>query len=129
MSILLCKFCNSGKYVKNGSVYKKQRYKCKDCKRNFIEGDERQKYTQADHLKVIKLYLENCGIRSIERLTGIRNSQISKWIENIADYVKNEFDRTRSNINCKRLRKAVLTKLDYIKFRFHGSKSEILLEL
>jgi transposase-like protein len=76
MSILLCKFCNSGKYVKNGSVYKKQRYKCKDCKRNFIEGDERQKYTQADHLKVIKLYLENCGIRSIERLTGIRNSQI-----------------------------------------------------
>ena len=96
---ILCKFCNSGKNVKNGFVYEKQRYKCKDCGKNFIEGDERQKYTQADHLKVIKLYLENCGIRSIERLTGIRNSQISKWIENIADYVKNEFDRSASKIN------------------------------
>ena len=96
---ILCKYCNSVEYVKNGFVYEKQRYKCKDCGRNFIEGDERQKYTQADHLKVIKLYLENCGIRSIERLTGIRNSQISKWIENIAGYVKKEFDKAQTNLN------------------------------
>ena len=66
---------------------------------NFVEGDKRLKYTSNDHLKVIKLYLENCGIRTIERLTGIRNSQISKWIENIASYVKDEFSKAQSNLN------------------------------
>jgi hypothetical protein len=49
---------------------------CRDINAS-IEGDKRQKYTQQDLLKVIKLYLENCGIRKIEKLTGIRNSQIS----------------------------------------------------
>ncbi|WP_272940937.1 hypothetical protein [Candidatus Midichloria mitochondrii] len=29
----------------------------------------------------LKLNLEECGIRMIERLTGIHNSQISSWIE------------------------------------------------
>jgi hypothetical protein len=51
-----------------------------------------------DRLKVIKLYLENCGIRSIERLTGIRNSQISLWIEDGARYVQEKLDQSSSNI-------------------------------
>ncbi|WP_272940966.1 hypothetical protein [Candidatus Midichloria mitochondrii] len=29
----------------------------------------------------LKPNLEDCGIRMIERLTGIHNSQISSWIE------------------------------------------------
>jgi hypothetical protein len=66
---------------------------------NFVEGDKRQKYTMADHLKVIKLYLENCGIRTIERLTGIRNSQISKWIEDIAKHVKSEMLKAQHSVN------------------------------
>ncbi|WP_160162258.1 hypothetical protein [Candidatus Midichloria mitochondrii] len=28
-----------------------------------------------------KLNLEDCGIRTMERLTGIHNGQISSWIE------------------------------------------------
>jgi transposase-like protein len=65
---------------------------------NFVEGDRRQKYDTSDHLKVIKLYLENCGIRTIERLTGVRNSQISKWIENIASHVKSEFLKAQNSL-------------------------------
>lgn len=45
-----------------------QRYKCKDPRLTFIENDKRQKYTFKDQMKVIKLYLENNGIRSIARL-------------------------------------------------------------
>ena len=30
---------------------------------------------------------------------GIRNSQISKWIENIASYVKDEFSKAQNNLN------------------------------
>ncbi len=93
-----CKFCSSGNYVKSGLVQGAQRYKCKECGANFIEGDKRKKYALADRLKVIKLYLENCGIRTIERLTGIRNSQISKWIEDTADFIKRELDKSRNNV-------------------------------
>ena len=52
-----------------------------------------------DRLKVIKLYLEHCGIRTIERLTGIRNSQISKWIMEAGSYIKSELRRNESKVN------------------------------
>jgi transposase len=95
----LCKFCESSNCVKNGFVHGVQRYKCKECLSNFVEGDKRQKYTQQDRLKVIKLYLENCGIRTIERLTGIRNSQISIWIEETAKYIKEELQKSQNRIH------------------------------
>ncbi len=95
----VCKFCGSSNWVKNGYVHSVQRYKCKDCVSNFVDGDKRQKYTQQDRLKVIKLYLENCGIRSIERLTGIRNSQISLWIEETAQYIKEELQKSQNRIH------------------------------
>jgi len=94
-----CKFCSFSNCVKNGFVHGVQRYKCKECMVNFVNGDKRQKYSSSDHLKVIKLYLENCGIRTIERLTGVRNSQISKWIEGIAAHVKSEMLKAQNNLN------------------------------
>ncbi len=51
-----------------------------------------------DHLKVIKLYLENCGIRTIERLTGIHNKLISIWIEQMSDKIKLELEKSKNNI-------------------------------
>ena len=95
---IICKSCGVSNYIKNGLVHKVQRYKCKECGTNFIVGDKRQKYELCDRLKVIKLYLENCGIRTIERLTGIRNSQISKWIEGVAGYIKTELSKIENNV-------------------------------
>jgi len=57
--------------IKNGFLYERQRYKCKDCHFIFLKIDQRQKYTFKDKMKVIKLYLENNGIRRIYRHTGI----------------------------------------------------------
>lgn len=65
---------------------------------NFIEGDERVKYGLQDKLKVLKLYLENCGIRTIERLTGIRNRQVSLWIEEAAEDIKHELTKQSNNV-------------------------------
>ena len=90
---LSCKSCGAKSYVRNGKMRGEQRYKCKECGYNFIEGDKRIKYGLVDRLKVLKLYLENCGIRSIERLTGIRNRQISLWIEDAAASIKAELKR------------------------------------
>ena len=95
---IVCKDCDSNQYVKNGFVQGIQRYRCKRCGCNFVQGDKRIKYGSRDHLKVIKLYLENCGIRTIERITGIRNSQISKWIENTAAYIRRQLRQSESRI-------------------------------
>lgn len=94
-----CKVCASESYVKNGFAHGVQRYKCKECGVNFVEGDKRQKYTLHDRLKVLKLYLENCGIRSIERITGIRNSQISIWIEEAAESIKLELAKGQRGVS------------------------------
>lgn len=105
-----CKRCGSNQIVKNGMMCGKQRYRCKDCKLNFIIGDERVKYGPQDKLKVLKLYLENCGIRSIERLTGIRNSQISKWIEGAADEIREELSKQSKRV--KSIRDISIMEID-----------------
>ncbi len=38
-----CKQCASTQKVKNGKVRGKQRYRCKHCGYNYVEGDERLK--------------------------------------------------------------------------------------
>jgi len=47
-SSLKCKNCGSIKYVKNGKVRGLQRYRCKECKYNFVEGDRRKKAKQKE---------------------------------------------------------------------------------
>jgi len=44
------------------------------------ENDIRIKYSPEKKLKVLKLYLENVGIRSIERLESVPNPLIIRWI-------------------------------------------------
>jgi len=71
-----CKSCGSDKVTKNGRDNKcKQRYKCKSCGIRFRNGDDRLKHGLSKRIKVIKMYLENVGIRSIERLEEVSGAQ------------------------------------------------------
>ena len=83
-----CKFCGGVKLVKNGFVQEKQRYKCKDCGKNFRVGDDRVKHSLEKKIKVLKSYLEGVGIRSIERLEDVSSPLIIHWIRNVAAIVK-----------------------------------------
>lgn len=94
-----CKKCGCPNYVKNGQSSGKQRYRCKKCVYNYVCGDLRRKYSLADFLYVIKLYLENTGIRSIERLTGIRASQVSLWIKKAASLIRAKLAKESRKIN------------------------------
>ena len=77
-----CRHCGSSSVVKFGIVANKQRYKCKDCGKSSRENDRRIKYSPQKKLKVLKMYLDNVGIRSIERLEGVSNPLIIRWIRN-----------------------------------------------
>ena len=99
---MICKLCNGNNLVKNGTERGIQRYKCKCCNKTFILGDARIKYSLGKRLKVIKMYLEGVGIRSIERLEKVPNTLIIYWI------------RYFSRLICKELRKSVPEKVEDI---------------
>ena len=66
--MLKCKFCNSEKLVRNGRPRGIQRFVCKECKREQIEGDKRVKYEDKPREMAFILYTEGNGFRRISRI-------------------------------------------------------------
>jgi transposase-like protein len=106
-----CKFCASEQYVKNGYSKGKQRYKCKKCSKNFKEGDLRERYDIEKKLKVVKMYLEGVGIRSIERLEGVPNPLIIKWIRKFSKILKAKLNEVEIPDDVKKIRIIELDEL------------------
>ena len=90
----LCKHCGSNKRVKNGYVHGKQRWKCKSCNRTYRDGDLRERYSNDQRLRVIKWYLEGAGIMSIERMEGVPNPLIIKWIRKFSKILRQKLNET-----------------------------------
>jgi transposase len=89
-----CKGCGSTKLTKNGkNKLGAQRYRCKECGGTFIEGDNRLKHGLEKRLKVINMYLEGVGIRSIERLEKVSNPLIIYWIRHFSGLIRKELRR------------------------------------
>lgn len=84
----ICKHCGSDKRVKNGYVHGKQRWKCKDCGKTYREGDLRERYSNEKRLRCIKWYLEGAGIMAIERMEGVPNPLIIKWIRKFSKILR-----------------------------------------
>ena len=87
-----CKGCGSANLVKNGrSPEGAQKYKCKQCCGTFRTGeDKRFKHSLEKRLKVLKMYLEGVGMRSIERLEGVSNVLVLYWIRHYAETLRTQ---------------------------------------
>lgn len=92
--MVICKHCGEGKLVKDGIVKGKQRYLCKDCAKTFREGDEREKYTIEQKIRVIKLYTDGVGMRSIERAEGVSTPLLIHWIRNFGKMLREKISTT-----------------------------------
>ena len=89
-----CKHCGSNDLVKNGYVHGKQRFLCKECTKTSRYGDQRCRYSLEQKIKVIKLYTEGMGLRSIERLEGISVSLLVYWIRNFSKIIRDKLNNT-----------------------------------
>lgn len=99
-SKLNCKYCSSNRVNKSGTVNNgNQRYLCRDCRRTFTITD--RKYSNEYKIKIIKMYLEGMGIRSIERLEGIRNTLIIYWIKQYDKIIKDKLKEQEMGSNIK----------------------------
>ncbi len=90
----ICKHCGSEKRVRNGYVHGKQRWKCKDCGKTYREGDLRERYSNEKRLRCIKWYLEGAGIMAIERMEGVPNPLIIKWIRRFSKILRSKLNET-----------------------------------
>lgn len=96
-----CRFCNSSNIVKNGMVYGKQRYKCKDCKKNFREY--KPKYDREITIKIIKSYLNGMGFRAIERVFNIPNTLVLYWIRKLGKKLEDLKNKEKNEITEKEI--------------------------
>ncbi len=85
-----CKDCGSERVTKNGSVRGKQRYRCKDCSLNFIEGDQRvkQSTTVKKALAVILSSLGKASFNMLGKIFGHSPSVVYRWIAKEMDKTK-----------------------------------------
>ena len=88
-----CPECSSQNFIKNGSIHNgKQKYKCKDCGRQFVENPQNKKIPQETWNIVDKLLLEKIPIAGISRVTGISEPWLQRYINQKYENTPKEFD-------------------------------------
>jgi len=80
-----CPRCNSTKISKNGRHRGKQRYKCKECNRQFLEFYTTPGYDRQTKEQCLKMYVNGMGFRAIERVTGVHHTTIISWVKKIGN--------------------------------------------
>jgi len=86
-----CPECGSERHIKNGrTYYGKQRYQCKDCKRQYVEGSEYQHISPETWELVDKLLLEKLPLAGIARVTEISESHLQDYVNRKLESVPRE---------------------------------------
>lgn len=77
-----CKNCKSEMVVRNGIVRGKQRYKCKECGYNFVEGDARtsNEVISKKALCVLLYTLSKASFNGLARIFDTWPSLVYRWI-------------------------------------------------
>ena len=88
-----CKSCSSNLTIRNGRLRNKQRYKCKACGFNFVQGDDRKGKNRDKQRMALHLYLENMGFRAIGRVLGVSNVTVLNWIRQAGHWIKAYHER------------------------------------
>ena len=82
-----CPKCRCASRVKNGKIKNIQRYKCKSCGCNYTRSSL-SRISLDKRIECIRLYLEGVGFRGIERLTGVSNVTVMRWVKRLGDDIE-----------------------------------------
>lgn len=99
--------CQHGDYKKHGKDRDgNQRYRCLDCGKTFLFsehllGDMRLSTEKA--VLVLKMLLEGCSVRTIERLTGVARNTVCELVLNIGNACGRFWTRFVKGVECKEL--------------------------
>ena len=80
--ILTCYHCDSENIIKNGVAPNgKQKYRCKDCKKQSREEPSVNGYTENRKEEILSAYEERSSLRGLERTFGVARSTVSRWLK------------------------------------------------
>ncbi len=110
-----CNYCLSENIIKSGvTLYKKQRYYCKTCKKKSIEKYTYNAYKQNINHQITVLTKEGLGIRSTARVLKISTTTLLKRIIQIAKEIKQPIISYRKNYRVDELRTYIGNKKNAI---------------
>ncbi len=76
-----CPNCSSEKTVKNGHIHNgKQRYKCHDCGRQFVENPEKILISQEKRELIDRLLLERISLAGITRVVKVSERWLQTYV-------------------------------------------------
>ena len=80
--MLRCKHCSSKHAVKNGKIRGKQRFRCRKCSFNFVEGDLRtnEQITTKKAMLILLYALGKAPFHLLARLFDSWPSQVYRWM-------------------------------------------------
>ena len=74
----ICPNCDSEKIVKNGHIHNgKQRFKCNECNRQFIENPEKIVINKEKRELIDRLLLKKISLAGISRVVKVS----AKWLQ------------------------------------------------
>lgn len=103
ISIIKCPHCNGESIIKSGITYHKQRYYCKECKKDFCEKDDRVKRPPEQRELCLRLYANNMPMRRIQRIieetfdTKISFNLIDTWIKSSVKRLKEDMAKEKES--------------------------------
>lgn len=81
---MICPRCERPEIIKNGRIHNgKQRYKCKNCGRQFVENPQNRRITEETKQIIANCLLEKVSRRGIHRITGVAVSWIQEYSNEI----------------------------------------------
>jgi transposase-like protein len=87
-----CPDCTSSQTVKNGHIHNgKQRFKCQDCGRQFVEQPTKKMIDQTTRELIDRLLLERISLAGIARATKVSE----QWLQT---YVNEKYAQVPRNV-------------------------------
>ena len=77
-----CRHCTSTNTIGHGYTAKaKQRYRCHDCGRCFVENPGTAAYDPARKEEILRAYHERASLRGISRIFGVSRNTVTSWLK------------------------------------------------
>lgn len=90
-----CPNCSSEKTVKNGHIHNgKQRYKCHECGRQFVENPEKIVISQEKRELIDRLLLERISLAGIARVVKVSERWLQTYVNEKYTFVPREISVT-----------------------------------
>lgn len=77
----VCPICASSRTVKNGRIHNgKQRFKCHECGRQFVEHPQKKMIDQAQRELIDRLLLERISLAGIARAVQVSEQWLQTYV-------------------------------------------------